>query len=67
MFEVIVTEVNQAADGTRSGTVERYRQCVDAIDLRAVMAAVNKRPRKSRSRSTQPGGDSPTTTGGNKK
>lgn len=51
MFEIIVTELNVQGDGTRSGAVERYRQCVDALDMRALFDAVNKAPRKSRAKS----------------
>lgn len=51
MFEVIVKEVNEESGETK--TVVRYQQIVDVIDLRAVMFAVNKKPRKSRAKGAQ--------------
>jgi hypothetical protein len=53
MFEVTVKEVkDRDADGV-GYSVERYRQTVDLIDLKAVMAAVNKVPRKPRTKKEQ--------------
>lgn len=51
MFEVVITEIQgsfQPGDADGLKKVESYRQTVDALDIRAVMAAVNHRPRKAR-------------------
>lgn len=46
MFRIIIEE----CDHPEHATVERYRQVVDQLDLKAVMAAVNAKPRKPRER-----------------
>ena len=46
MYRIIIEEV----DHPDHATVERYRQMVDVLDLPAVMAAVNRKPRKPRER-----------------
>lgn len=53
MFEIVVKEITAPADGSQAAEIARYRQIVDVIDLRAVMAAVNKKPRKSRAKGAQ--------------
>ena len=46
MFKVVVTEVSQGTDTPQQ--VVRYEQCVDALDLIAIIEAVNAKPRKVR-------------------
>lgn len=53
MFEVTIKEILPNADllGPKSvdaPTIERYRQTVDVLDIRGVMDAVNRVPRKKR-------------------
>ncbi len=52
MFEVVITEVSAHSESNPQSPapmrVERYRQTVDVLDIRAVMAAVNHKPRKPR-------------------
>ncbi len=49
MFKVVVTEVNAMSDlGAQASEVKRFEQCVDVLDLRAVISAVNQKPRKPR-------------------
>ncbi len=49
MFRIIIEESMPGHDDV----VKRYEQNVDALDLKAVMAAVNKVPRKPRVRKTK--------------
>ena len=53
-FKIVVTEVTRQisddANSMKAVEVERYAQTVEELDLRAVMAAVNHRPRKPRVR-----------------
>lgn len=49
-FKVTVEEITTAQDETLPSSIKRYEQTVDAINLRAVMAAVNQVPRKSRAK-----------------
>jgi hypothetical protein len=49
MFRVTVTEVNPLADpGAPPVEIEVFRQSVEALDLRSVIEAINRRPRKPR-------------------
>lgn len=62
MFEVVIREIQSVPPSdtakmigaTESRSIERYRQTVDVLDIRAVMAAVNQRPRKERVRKENP-------------
>lgn len=49
MFEVVLRDLfaKQTAN-VEAEYIERYRQTVDVLDIRAVMAAVNQKPRKPR-------------------
>lgn len=62
MFTIAIYESTQPVTVDQDieagdGTILRYRQTVDTLDLQAVMAAVNKVPRKKRERK---GGDAAT-------
>jgi len=48
-FRIVVTEVFEGTN-VKPEEVERYRQTVDELDLRAVMAAVNQKKRGPRER-----------------
>jgi len=51
MFKVLVTEINPLADlGAPAVEVRRFEQTVDELNLRAVIAAVNAKPRRPRER-----------------
>lgn len=56
MFRVLVEEIAERypADAPASDPVKRFEQCVDELNLRAVIQAVNLRPRKAREPKTQP-------------
>ena len=54
MFKVTIEEFQGAPlDGQTPAPVKRYEQTVDVIDMRAVMAAVNKKPRAPRVRKSK--------------
>lgn len=53
MFKVTVEEVTGILDGEPELIIERYKQVVDQLNLRAVMAAVNQTPRKPRAKKTE--------------
>ena len=50
MFRVTVEEILEVnpKDAPASDPIKRFEQCVDALDLSAVIAAVNRKPRKPR-------------------
>lgn len=48
MFKVEVIEVLSIADGEPEHTIVRFTQMVDELNIRAVIAATNLRPRKPR-------------------
>lgn len=52
MWTVVITE-HDTKEGGKLDTIERYRQTVDVLDIKAVMAAVNMKPRKERVRKGQ--------------
>jgi hypothetical protein len=45
MFKVVVTEIGLHPD---TPAIVRFEQTVDLLDLRAVISAVNQKPRKAR-------------------
>jgi hypothetical protein len=47
MYRIVVTEVTNIKDDEQEG-IERYRQTVDALDIPALIAVINKVPRKKR-------------------
>lgn len=53
MYRITIERVNDA-EGT-TPDLKLYEQTVEELDIRAVMAGVNKRPRKSRAKSAQNG------------
>jgi hypothetical protein len=63
MFKITITEIPnplpprqleiaEAPEFVLTQPVERYQQTVDSLDLSAVMAAVNRKPRKRRTAKT---------------
>lgn len=51
MFRILIEESTQPQqEGTPTQYIKRYEQTVDELDLRLVMQAVNKVPRKPRIR-----------------
>lgn len=50
MFEVTITEIvqNDHTSDLIAKRIVRYTQSVDALDMGAVMQAVNRKPRKPR-------------------
>jgi hypothetical protein len=53
VFKVEVTEVLSTADGKPEDTIVRFTQIVDELNIRAVIAATNLRPRKAREQKAQ--------------
>lgn len=49
MFRIVVTEETKDAP-TETSEIVRYTQVVDELNLRAVMQAVNQKPRKPRTK-----------------
>ena len=47
-YQVTIEEFTDDQNPVLNEGIERYRQTVDVLDLKAVMAAVNKTPRKPR-------------------
>lgn len=54
MFNVIVTETRESANGAEPVAIERFRQCVDELDIPRLIAAINAKPRKQRERKVVP-------------
>jgi hypothetical protein len=54
VFKVEVTEVLSIADGEPEHMIVRFTQMVDELNIRAVIAATNLRPRKAREPKAQP-------------
>jgi len=50
MFKIEITEEITEPGQTEKSEVVRYMQMLDLIDLRAIMAAVNKKPRAPRTK-----------------
>jgi hypothetical protein len=49
MYKIVVTEINPLADlGAPAVEVRRFEQTVDELNLRAVITAVNQKPRAPR-------------------
>lgn len=53
MFKVVVTEVTNVTDDEQQG-IERYRQTVDDLNLRALIAAINTPKRGPRAKNEKP-------------
>jgi hypothetical protein len=56
-YRIVIFEVDPEKSDLELGKI--YEQTVPEIDLRAVMAGVNKRPRKSRAKGAQSGAAEP--------
>lgn len=53
-YRITIYRTNGTEQIDTESLVQRvYEQTVDELDMRAVMSAVNKRPRKSRAKSKQ--------------
>ena len=49
MFKIVVMEINPLAElGAPAAEVKRFEQCVDELNIRALIAAVNQKPRNPR-------------------